>query len=71
VLSRIFRRRFLEKLGQAHVAGKLAFFGELAPLADSGAFSAHLAPLRRRRVGGLRQATVRRTRAVLAYLSRW
>ena len=61
VLSRLFRRRFLEELEQAHRAGQLQFFGE------------HIASGRRRglrrlaraaatvRVGGLRQAPVRRT----------
>src|ERR1700676_4033382 len=47
VLSRLFRRLFLDKLGQAHAAGRLAFFNDLAPLADPTAFEAHLAPLRR------------------------
>lgn len=34
VLSRLFRRRFLETLEQAHRAGKLQFFGDSADLAD-------------------------------------
>ena len=34
VLSRLFRRLFLEKLGAAFEAGKLGFFGALAGLAD-------------------------------------
>lgn len=46
VLSRLFRRLFLEKLGAAHQAGQLQFFGNHAPLADAQAFAAYLAPLR-------------------------
>ena len=34
VLSKLFRRLMLEKLAAAHKAGKLAFFGEHAHLAD-------------------------------------
>ena len=46
VLSRLFRRLFLEKLVAAHQAGELQFFGNHAPLADAQAFAAYLAPLR-------------------------
>src|SRR5512145_2242014 len=46
VLSRLFRRLFLEKLVAAHQAGDLQFFGKHASLADAQAFSAFLAPLR-------------------------
>jgi len=47
VLSRLFRRLFLEGLQALHVAGELQFFTDLAGLKDAGAFSACLAPLRR------------------------
>src|SRR5207244_13567483 len=47
VLSRLFRRLFLEKLIVAHKAGHLKFFGNHAALADTQAFAAYLAPLRR------------------------
>ena len=47
VLSRLFRRLFLEGLDALHKAGRLAFFGDLAPLAARSAFDAALAPLRR------------------------
>jgi hypothetical protein len=47
VLSRLFRRRFLEELQRLHEAGKLQFFGEHAGLADAQAFKAWLAPLRK------------------------
>jgi len=47
VLSRLFRRLFLEKLGAAFEAGKLGFFGALAGLADPAMFVRRLAVLRR------------------------
>src|SRR3979409_2069329 len=47
VLSRLFRRLFLEKLIATHKANRLKFFGDHAALADARAFAAYLAPLRR------------------------
>ena len=47
VLSRLYRRLFLERLRAAFDAGMLGFFGELAGLAKPAAFAAHLRPLRR------------------------
>jgi len=47
VLSRLFRRLFLKKLRAAFDAGRLAFFGALARLADEGVFARALADLRR------------------------
>ena len=47
VLSRLYRRLFLERLRTAFDAGTLGFFGELAELAKPAAFAAHLRPLRR------------------------
>ena len=47
VLSRLFRRLFLEQLSAAYIAGQLQFFGNQAALADLKAFKDHLAPLRR------------------------
>src|SRR6266436_6833673 len=46
VLSRLFRRRFLEALTQAHDAGEMRFFGEHAELADPASFRQWLVPLR-------------------------
>jgi len=46
VLSRLFRRRFLEALTAAHDAGELCFFGEYAELADPASFRQWLVPLR-------------------------
>ena len=62
VLSRLFRRRFLEELQQAHGRGQLQFFGEYAGSADAAAFAEWLAPLREVRMGRLCQAPVRGTR---------
>ena len=47
VLSRLFRRLFLEKVVAAHKTGRLTFFGNPAPLVDAQAFAAYVAPLRR------------------------
>src|ERR1039458_7144592 len=46
VLSRLFRRLFLERLLAAHQANRLKFFGDHSALADAQAFVAYLAPLR-------------------------
>lgn len=46
VLSRLYRRLFLERLQGAFDAGTLKFSGDLAPLAAPAAFGAHLQPLR-------------------------
>ena len=54
VLSRLFRRLFLEALSAVHAAGRLNFFGDHIHLADVQSFAAFLAPLRKAecRVGG-------------------
>ena len=46
VLSRLFRRLFLEQLLAAHHAGQLQFFGTHEHLADPKDFANYLAPLR-------------------------
>jgi hypothetical protein len=46
VLSRLYRRLFLERLEGAFAAGALNFFGDLVPLAAPAAFAAYLRPLR-------------------------
>jgi hypothetical protein len=46
VLSRLFRRLFLEALEKAHAAGQLQFFSDLEPLRNPAAFACYLAPLR-------------------------
>jgi hypothetical protein len=47
VLSRLFRRLFLDELHTAFAAGELGFFGELAALAEPAAFTRRLRELRR------------------------
>ena len=47
VLSRLFRRLFLEALEKAYAAGQLQFFGALEPLRDPSAFARYLAPLKK------------------------
>ena len=51
VLSRLFRRLFLEMLAAAHEADRLKFFGDHAALAGRAIFAAFLAPLRARSNG--------------------
>src|SRR5512132_2638983 len=46
VLSRLFRRLFLQMLAAAHRAGQLQFFGKHVALTNARAFAAYLAPLR-------------------------
>ena len=46
VLSRLFRRLFLERLQLAFCDGELKFFNALAPLQDPRAFEKYLAPAR-------------------------
>ena len=71
VLSRLFRRRFLEELGQAHRAGQLQFFGEYTALADTRAFADWLAPLRACEWVVYAKRPFAGPAAVLAYLSRY
>jgi Putative transposase/Transposase zinc-binding domain len=71
VLSRLFRRRFLEQLAAAHEAGHLRFFGDHAPLAERRAFAAHLAPLRTIEWVVYAKRPFAGPEAVLAYLSRY
>jgi hypothetical protein len=71
VLSRLFRRLFLEKLLAAHAQGRLAFFGDLAPLAEPDTFAAHLAPLRRAEWVVYAKPPFGGPAAVLAYLARY
>ena len=71
VLSRLFRRRFLEALQQAHRDGRLQFFGELASLADGLTFARWLAPSRRCEWVVYAKRPFAGPDAVLAYLSRY
>jgi hypothetical protein len=71
VLSRLFRRRFLEELDRVHRAGQLQFFGEDAALADTEAFAAWLTPLRACEWVVYAKRPFAGPAAVLAYLSRY
>ena len=71
VLSRLFRRRFLEGLAKLHRNGRLAFFGDHAGLADRAAFDAFLEPLRRIDWVVYAKEPFAGPEAVLAYLSRY
>jgi len=71
VLSRLFRRRFLEELAAAHGRGQLQCYGEFAPLADAAAFATWLAPLRQIEWVVYAKRPFAGPEAVLAYLSRY
>jgi hypothetical protein len=71
VLSRLYRRLFLDKLRAAHRAGRLRFFNALAPLAGTTAFDAHIAPLRRTEWIVHAKRPFAGPEQVLAYLSRY
>jgi hypothetical protein len=71
VLSRLFRRLFLEKLVAAHEAGRLRFFGDHAQLAVHGNFATYLAPLRKAKWVVYAKPPFGGPEAVLAYLSRY
>jgi hypothetical protein len=71
VLSRLFRRLFIEGLQALHRAGRLAFFGDLTDLSDAAAFTAWLAPLRKTEWVVYAKPPFGGSEAVLAYLSRY
>jgi Putative transposase/Transposase zinc-binding domain len=71
VLAKLFRGLMLHKLKAAHAAGKLAFFGAHAALANAKAFAAFLAPLRRTRWFVYSKRPFGGPKAVLAYLARY
>ena len=71
VLSRLFRRLFLQMLLAAHAAGRLRFFADHRALADGAAFSAYLEPLRKAEWVVYAKEPFGGPEAVLAYLSRY
>jgi hypothetical protein len=71
VLSRLFRRLFLEGLTALHQAGKLTFFGDLEELKEPSAFNRYLAPLRKSEWVVYAKPPFGGPQAVLAYLSRY
>ncbi|MDB5870839.1 MAG: transposase [Ramlibacter sp.] len=71
VLGKLFRRLFLTRLVALHDAGRLAFFGSTAQLADRRAFLRHLMPVRSKRWVVYAKPPFAGPQAVLAYLSRY
>jgi len=71
VLSRLFRRLFIEGLLALHRAGELAFFGDQAGLSDADSFAKLLAPLRKKEWVVYAKPPFGGPEAVLAYLSRY
>ena len=71
VLGKLFRRLFLTRLLALFDADRLAFRGQLAPLADRRAFLRYLAPVRSRRWVVYAKPPFAGPKAVLAYLSRY
>jgi hypothetical protein len=71
VLSRLFRRLFLDKLTEAHAGGRLTFFGDHAGLSERRAFAKFLAPLRSKNWFVYAKPPFAGPQAVLAYLSRY
>lgn len=71
VLSRLFRRLFLDGLARLHAAGELQFFNDLTPLSNADAFREHLAPLRRTEWVVFAKRPFAGPNQVLAYLARY
>ena len=71
VLSRLFRRLFLEGLQALHDAGELQFFTDLVGLKDPTAFSARLAALRKTEWVVYAKRPFAGPQQVLAYLARY
>ena len=71
VLSRLFRRLFLEALGKAHQCGELQFFGDHSNLTDPRVFGEWLKPMRRQEWVVYAKRPFAGPEAVLAYLSRY
>jgi hypothetical protein len=71
VLSRLFRRLFLDALKAAFEAGRLAFFGDLAALAEPAAFARRLGELRRVEWVVYAKPPFGGPEQVLAYLGRY
>jgi hypothetical protein len=71
VLSRLFRRLFIEGLIALHRADELTFFGDLSRLSEVDAFAKYLAPLRKTEWVVYAKPPFGGPEAVLAYLSRY
>ena len=71
VLSRLFRRRFLEELARSHRMGQLQFFGDYVSLSDATVFADWIAPLWKCEWVVYAKRPFAGPAAVLAYLSRY
>jgi hypothetical protein len=71
VLSRLFRRLFLEGLEALHAAGELQFFTDLDPLRDPRSFRVYLAPLHEGKWVVYAKQPFAGPAQVLAYLARY
>jgi hypothetical protein len=71
VLSRLFRRLFLDGLAEAHGRGEIELFGDLARLGEPASFRAHLATQRRREWVVYAKPPFAGPKQVLAYLARY
>jgi hypothetical protein len=71
VLSRLFRRLFLEQLAHAFTVGQLQFAGALAALHEPQAFATYLAPLRQREWVVYAKKPFGSAQRVLDYLGRY
>ncbi len=71
VLSRLYRRLFLDELRAAFAAGEFGFFGDLAALAAPAAFARRLAELRRVEWVVYAKPPFGGPEQVLAYLGRY
>jgi len=71
VLSRLFRRLFLEKLNHAHLTGQLQFFGRHQGLEDKQRFADWIKPLRKPEWVVYAKRPFAGPASVLAYLSRY
>jgi len=71
VLSRLFRRLFLQMLEAAHADGRLKFFGGHAGLADTDQFARFVRPLHKSEWVVYAKQPFGGPEAVLAYLSRY
>ena len=71
VLSRLFRRLFLERLNHAYQLGELRFYGDHQSLVDTDAFSNWIKPLRKIDWVVYAKRPFAGPEAVLAYLSRY
>jgi hypothetical protein len=71
VLSRLFRRLFLQSLRAAHHTGELPFYSSLVGLEDRQAFDRYLAPMQRSEWVVYAKRPFAGSSQVLAYLARY